>query len=601
MSFFGPAPRRELWRLWPALTLVAFGTFAAYAGLLGNWFYSDDFTLLLNNRDLGFDGFLRFLVFADYGDRPWLYWRPGWALLMWLLYSAAGTTAWPYYFACVVLHAAAASTVALIAYLATNNRVMATLVGIVFAVLPSHAGAVAWIAAALNVIPAAICLFVAGWAAWRYADGGRPRYAIALVTLVAVSLLWKEAAYPFPLVFAAACLMARGHGRPQAWRGQLVVFALLTAMVLWHYVARSHRTPFAGSADAIWYAFVHHLANFWRGLLPFLPGDDQAAAGVVAAGAALVFALGSPKTRFLLLWTIAALWPYVVLTHGERFAYFFHGPALVCAASLLHDLARRLDWGAGPAWANLLWIAVAVLAGLRLPDAILAHRRHGEECERIWRFVEQTGSHRQPRLVVDGLPLSLENGFEAMVEVLGGTRPEVVHLQVVPRPPFLLYLNRAFDAMPDTTPVLHLAADPPQCTTKAELVGDLVPMPVLSFVERHAVASEAEIDAALGRRDASLATCPLLSAAPPCEAGPPGAHRIGDVAVDLRGTTVDVECERTALLLIAFPVPVELRPPGRVTIDGAPVPVVAANLWFHAVCVPAGRHRVELLPAPLGP
>ena len=54
----------------PIVLVVVAAVFAGYAKLLGQWFYSDDFVHLLNNRDLGWHGFFRFLVFADYGARP---------------------------------------------------------------------------------------------------------------------------------------------------------------------------------------------------------------------------------------------------------------------------------------------------------------------------------------------------------------------------------------------------------------------------------------------------------------------------------------------------------------------------------------------------
>jgi hypothetical protein len=38
------------------------------------------------------------------------------------------------------------------------------------------------------------------------------------------------------------------------------------------------------------------------------------------------------------------------------------------------------------------------------------------------------------------------------------------------------------------------------------------------------------------------------------------------------------------------------KPPGAIHVDGKPVPVVRANVLFHAIVVPAGRHDVRLLP-----
>ncbi len=69
----GQTLTRRVGHALPVVLVVVAAVFAAYASLLGHWFYSDDFVHLQNNRDLGWQGFLRFLVFADYGDRAWVY------------------------------------------------------------------------------------------------------------------------------------------------------------------------------------------------------------------------------------------------------------------------------------------------------------------------------------------------------------------------------------------------------------------------------------------------------------------------------------------------------------------------------------------------
>jgi len=586
----------------PLVVAIVAATCAAYASLLGHWFYSDDFTHLLHTRDLGAGGVLRFLLFADYGDRPWVYWRPGWIALIWFVQLFAGTTPWPYYLGCILLHAGASVLVFTIGLRAAGSTMPALAASLLFAFAPSHCEAVAWISASYNVVPAAMLLTGAGWASWRFATVGGARRGAAAVLLVALSLLWKEAGYAMPFVFAAACACAGGAAPARAWRGRLPVFAAMALLVAWHWLSRSNRTALAGSGDAIWMALVHHAAMFLRGVLPMLPGNDLVAVAVVAAAAIPLFLLGSATARFFLLWAFAAMLPYVVMTHGERFAYFFHVPAVLFVARFAADVARRLRWPRGPAVLGALGVLFAVLAASHLPAALDVHRQRGDECRAVWTFVDGNGLAARPELVVDAMPLSLENGFEAMLEVFSGHRPRVVPLQVVPRPPFLLYLNRDFGGMPATAPILQFRTGAElRVVDKAQLVGDAVPLPILSLAgDYELVADEAAARAALRRPGIDPVARPLLFERPPCELQPPGEHRIENLAVDLRETTFDVECSRPTLLSIAFPVTVDLDRNGRILVDGEPVPVLRANLLFHAICLPPGRHHVTLRPALVG-
>ena len=127
----------------PVIAVVVAVVVAAYASLLGHWFYSDDFAHLLLERDLGFGGFLRFLLFADFGERPWVYWRPGWVGLFQLVNGCAGTTPWPYHLVCIGLHAVASVAVFAVARRAVGSVLLAFAAALLFALMPSHAEAVA--------------------------------------------------------------------------------------------------------------------------------------------------------------------------------------------------------------------------------------------------------------------------------------------------------------------------------------------------------------------------------------------------------------------------------------------------------------------------
>ena len=325
---------------------------------------------MVNNRDLGLDGVARFLLFADYGDRPWVYWRPGWALLFWLVHGVAGTVAWPYYLVCIALHAAQSGAIAAIGSRASGCCLTGASAGVLFAVMPSHAGAVAWIAAAFNVVPAALCVLIAGWCCWRFANEGRARHGVAVVALTALSLTFKEAAYAMPLVAAAAISLVPTAVRWRQRVARIWLVGALAILVMAHHLALGRRDPVADglALEAFALALAHHAAAYARSVLPILPNDDVAALGLTAALGVVVFVWGSPRVRFLAALTLAATLPYVVMSHSERFFYFCHAPAVLCATLFARELAQRCV--RSPHVAHAAWLAVAALGLVRLPAAL---------------------------------------------------------------------------------------------------------------------------------------------------------------------------------------------------------------------------------------
>lgn len=85
---------------------------------------------------------------------------------------------------------------------------------------------------------------------------------------------------------------------------------------------------------------------------------------------------------------------------------------------------------------------------------------------------------------------------------------------------------------------------------------------------------------------------PAGAASPP--ASPPGSVRIAEERADRVVLEADLREAGYVVLADAF------DPGWRATLDGAPVPVLRANLAFRAVQAPAGRHRVEMVYRPRG-
>ncbi|HEX5054383.1 MAG TPA: hypothetical protein VFZ65_21575 [Planctomycetota bacterium] len=579
--------------------VVAFVVLAVYWPMLGNGFHSDDFALLVNNRDLGLGGFFRFLLAADYGGRDWVYWRPGWALVCYLVHALAGPEPRAFMAVALGMHVVVCLIVFGIALAALRATVPATAAALLFGLASAHAEAVVWISAATNVVPAAALLFVGAWLVWRFAELGGEWRLWSCCVLVTASLTFKEAAYGFPLVALAALgTNRRAWGRRGAMLGCVAVF--VAGVVALHYACLSKTHGLVGSAADVLAVAVHHAAGFARHLVPVSIADGWVVA-VLLVLFAVALALCSATARFFLLWTAAATFPYVVLTHGERFAYFFHGPLALFVVQVAVDVVRRWPHRLVLAAASLTIAAIGCSLAKDTRSVIESYRRGSAAAEHVFASLHERGLDRADTLLVDNIPPYLTNGFEQMLELRTGRHVEVTVLQLLPQPPFLIYVDERTGSLARDATMLHYDArsERYEATSFGEVVGSLLPVPLFAIASHYRlVADAAAATAELGRAGVDPAQEPLLYERPVPEPDAGAVGRILRIETDLRKMGVSLECSGHALLVIAFPVPgVRFADPGQILVDGQPAKVLSANLRFHAVIVPPGVHDVVLRPA----
>jgi tetratricopeptide (TPR) repeat protein len=217
-------PHGAAGRLHPALLLIiAALAVTVYLNTFVNPFVYDDVTEIQANPRAHRLSAIPSLLTTEFwhGERGrGILYRPVTAATLPPLFLLGDGSPWTFHAASILLHALTASLLAAILARLSGRVVPGLVTGILFAVLPIHTEAVAWISGRSEV------LYVAtGAAAWwfhlRAREGGRPWSATAALVLLAASLGSKESAVAWPFIFAAADRLFPPPGSSSATEGRV--------------------------------------------------------------------------------------------------------------------------------------------------------------------------------------------------------------------------------------------------------------------------------------------------------------------------------------------------------------------------------------------
>ncbi|MBJ6759366.1 tetratricopeptide repeat protein [Myxococcaceae bacterium JPH2] len=320
---------------------VALVAMAVYVPALTGGFVYDDYALVDANPWIQSPVWLgevfrhQLFGFNPTATASAAFYRPLTHVALLAIHLLAGVRPWAYHLLPVLLHAVASVTLSsLTRRLAGALRPnVALAAGLLFAVHPVHAEAVAWISGLMDVATTTAGL----GALWMLATRGlRPRRAVAGAALWLVALLFKEVAALVPLMLLAWEVMDTQDPRPRrelVWRyGALGVAGGLYLAMRWNAVGWA-------VANSGWAAVPPSIA--WLNTLPLL------------ASYARLLTIPSGLSIF---------------HHFEPSTSITEGPVVLGAlvvVTLLVALAR-LRTRVPLAWLGLLWVILPLLPALHL-------------------------------------------------------------------------------------------------------------------------------------------------------------------------------------------------------------------------------------------
>jgi hypothetical protein len=350
---------------------------AVYTPNLGGYFHGDDFVSFVDIATMSFG---EHLVSAfSFGDSDF-YWRPLAKLYYSAIYQVFGLDAFMFRLANLTIFLVTLALLHRFCLTLGLPRPVAFAAVLIFGLFPNHVVSVAWITNAgrllatmffllsLLALHRAVCL-----RSWRW-EG------LAFGVFVLACLSDEVALALAPAVVAYALFVHHDYRRPLRFTARTLVYSALVAVLLpLQFMFTLDDEPRLTQYGLSWQVLEQTWALASQLSLPITPSnpmdvpmylipDAQWAAGIVTlVAAAVLFVFGRPVMRFLIVWMIVALAPFVLWNMGvvaPRYVYMAAAPFSVIVASLAYSAVMLVrPWplktaSAGIATAALLVVAV---------------------------------------------------------------------------------------------------------------------------------------------------------------------------------------------------------------------------------------------------
>lgn len=386
------------------------GIIILYSPSLGAYFNADDFNFLKflhqNIRQLlagqywnewFIGGVVNYAVFRPIGNLFWL-----------VNYAAFGVEPFGYHFVTVMFHVVASLAAFSLSYLLTHNRIVAGMAAIIFAVMPVHAEAVAWIAANYDVLSGMYFLI-----AFIFYILYRRRQSVwfYIVALVAFGfgLASKETVLTLPLMLLVYDLFYHSHDGAQGWRVLMGYFPFAVILAIrFMFFGQGYR-GFVFAPEGLWYYIDWNLV---RVLDPLPEGFGELRLWILCCIAGLFLLSRSRRLiSFSVIWLPITLIPTLVGGVTDRSFYIpSFGVALLLAISLNEFLIRKPMAVRNLGIASLVLLIVVYSASLYSRNQTFA--RASQVAQAIMQRVKELHPTipRDSQLVFVGVPDAVPEG-----------------------------------------------------------------------------------------------------------------------------------------------------------------------------------------------
>lgn len=196
-----------------SIALIALAGAYPYYSTMDGYFLTDEAVFVVDAHNRGLRGvpalFASEFLTSQKGTGEFGFYRPVPRVSFALDYAIWRVRPFGYHLTGLLLHILSAVLVMLLGWRLSGRRVVGLASGLLFAVHPSHAEAVSWIAGRCDLLATAFFL-AALYSFVAYRDRARPSWCGALAVCYGLSLLSKESAVALPFVMLV-CDLLRPH------------------------------------------------------------------------------------------------------------------------------------------------------------------------------------------------------------------------------------------------------------------------------------------------------------------------------------------------------------------------------------------------------